>query len=131
VLAILLGVAVRSCWKTRQGFPVPVSISARRTLLEVAVMLLGASISASAVAAQGRDPARRCRRRRRQLAILASYGIGRLMGLERRMAILIACGNSICGNSAIAAAAPGHSMPMARMSPRRSPSRPCSASSSC
>jgi len=40
------------------------------------------------------------------IAISASYGIGRLLGLPRRMAVLIACGNSICGNSAIAAVAP-------------------------
>ena len=40
------------------------------------------------------------------VAILASYGIGRLLGLPVRMALLVACGNSICGNSAIAAVAP-------------------------
>jgi uncharacterized integral membrane protein (TIGR00698 family) len=40
------------------------------------------------------------------VALLCSYGIGRLMGLPSRMAILIACGNSICGNSAITAVAP-------------------------
>jgi uncharacterized integral membrane protein (TIGR00698 family) len=40
------------------------------------------------------------------LAIGCSYGIGRLLGLPHRMATLIACGNSICGNSAIAAVAP-------------------------
>lgn len=104
VLAILIGVAVRSLWEPGQAFLPGVNFSAR-TLLEIAVMLLGASISASAVAAQGGSlligvalvvAA----------AILVSYGIGRLLGLERRMAILIACGNSICGNSAIAAAAP-------------------------
>ncbi|WP_018183365.1 YeiH family protein [Kaistia granuli] len=104
VLAILIGVAVRSCWKPGGAFLPGIDFSAK-TLLEVAVMLLGASISASAVAAQGLTliigvaVVVAC-------AILVSYGIGRLMGLERRMAILIACGNSICGNSAIAAAAP-------------------------
>ena len=36
----------------------------------------------------------------------ASYGLGRLLGLPHRMATLVACGNSICGNSAIAAVAP-------------------------
>jgi uncharacterized integral membrane protein (TIGR00698 family) len=40
------------------------------------------------------------------LAILASYGVSRAAGLSRRMAVLVACGNSICGNSAIAAVAP-------------------------
>jgi uncharacterized integral membrane protein (TIGR00698 family) len=104
VLAILIGVAVRSLWEPGAAFLPGVNFSAR-TLLELAVMLLGASISAAAVAEQGMSlllgvalvvAA----------AIVVSYGIGRLLGLERRMAILIACGNSICGNSAIAAAAP-------------------------
>ncbi len=40
------------------------------------------------------------------IAIVLSYGIGRALRLPRRMAILVACGNSICGNSAIAAVAP-------------------------
>jgi uncharacterized integral membrane protein (TIGR00698 family) len=39
-------------------------------------------------------------------AIVASYGVGRAVGLPRRMAALVACGNAICGNSAIAAVAP-------------------------
>ncbi|MCX5571430.1 YeiH family protein [Kaistia nematophila] len=104
VLAILLGVAVRSLWRPGAIFLPGVTFSAR-TLLEVAVMLLGVSISASVVAAQGMTllvgvaVVVAC-------AILVSYGIGRTMGLDRGMAILIACGNSICGNSAIAATAP-------------------------
>jgi uncharacterized integral membrane protein (TIGR00698 family) len=40
------------------------------------------------------------------LAIGCSYAISRAFGLPLRMAILVACGNSICGNSAIAAVAP-------------------------
>ncbi len=40
------------------------------------------------------------------LGIAASMTIGRLLGLPPRLAILVACGNSICGNSAIAAVAP-------------------------
>ena len=40
------------------------------------------------------------------VAIALSYGIARALSLPRRLAILIACGNSICGNSAIAATAP-------------------------
>jgi uncharacterized integral membrane protein (TIGR00698 family) len=39
-------------------------------------------------------------------SITISYGIGRTLGLKRRVALLVACGNSICGNSAIAAVAP-------------------------
>jgi len=40
------------------------------------------------------------------VTIWASYLICRLLGLTQRLSILIACGNSICGNSAIAAIAP-------------------------
>jgi uncharacterized integral membrane protein (TIGR00698 family) len=40
------------------------------------------------------------------MAIMASYGVGRWLGLPPRMATLVACGNSICGNSAIAAVSP-------------------------
>ncbi len=40
------------------------------------------------------------------LAIPVSFAIGRMLGLPTRMALLVACGNSICGNSAIAAVAP-------------------------
>jgi uncharacterized integral membrane protein (TIGR00698 family) len=40
------------------------------------------------------------------MALGVSFVIGRVTGLPLRMAILIACGNSICGNSAIAAVAP-------------------------
>jgi uncharacterized integral membrane protein (TIGR00698 family) len=39
-------------------------------------------------------------------ALAASYATSRALGLPQRISILIACGNSICGNSAIAAVAP-------------------------
>jgi uncharacterized integral membrane protein (TIGR00698 family) len=35
-----------------------------------------------------------------------SFGLSRMLGLAPKISILIACGNSICGNSAIAAVAP-------------------------
>ena len=40
------------------------------------------------------------------LSLAVSYGISRSLGLPVRLSILISCGNSICGNSAIAAVAP-------------------------
>ena len=104
VLAILLGVAVRTAWTPGSRWRPGVAFSAK-TLLEVAVVLLGASVSARTVLALGPEllggivlvvAA----------AIATSYGISRLLGLRQRMAILVACGNSICGNSAIAAVAP-------------------------
>ena len=71
----------------------------------MAVALLGASLTFAAIAASG-------------MVLLgaiviivilalgASFGISRALGLPVRLSILIACGNSICGNSAIAAVAP-------------------------
>ncbi|VVB44135.1 hypothetical protein RHAL1_01080 [Beijerinckiaceae bacterium RH AL1] len=104
VLAILLGVAVRSAWAPREIWRRGIDFSAKM-LLEVAVVLLGASISARAVLALG--PALILGIAAIvALAIAASFVISRALGLPRRMAILVACGNSICGNSAIAAVAP-------------------------
>jgi uncharacterized integral membrane protein (TIGR00698 family) len=104
VLAILLGMAVRSFWKPPQRWQAGIAFSAKQ-LLEVAVMLLGASVSFAAIAASGIG----------LLAAIAatvvatlglSFGVSKLLGLSTRLSILIACGNSICGNSAIAAVAP-------------------------
>lgn len=104
VLAILIGTAIRSTWTPDRRWIPGIRFGAR-TLLEIAVVLLGASLDARTILAGGVGlivgialvVA---------LALALSYGIGRALGLPRRMAILIACGNSICGNSAIAAVAP-------------------------
>ncbi|MEW6645190.1 MAG: putative sulfate exporter family transporter [Pseudomonadota bacterium] len=104
VIAILLGTALRTLWAPSVRWQAGIAFSAKQ-LLELAVMLLGASISFAAVAASG------------VLliavivaivmvAIATSYVIARALGLPTRLSILIACGNSICGNSAIAAVAP-------------------------
>lgn len=104
VLAILIGIAIRTAWTPDARFRTGIAFSAKQ-LLEVAVVLLGASLSLGAILASG--PA--------LLAgivgtvvigIGASVGICRALGLPPRMAILVACGNAICGNSAIAAVAP-------------------------
>jgi uncharacterized integral membrane protein (TIGR00698 family) len=104
VLAILLGTIVRTLWSPSELWQPGIDFSAK-TLLEVAVVLLGASLSAQAMAAAGP---------RLLLGIaavvavslIATYAIGRAAGLPRKMALLVASGNSICGNSAIAAVAP-------------------------
>lgn len=104
VLAILIGIVVRSFWQPGPRWKDGINFSAK-LLLEIAVMLLGASISFSAILASG--PALLAGIVFTViLAIGASYAIARLLGLSRHIAILIACGNSICGNSAIAAVAP-------------------------
>lgn len=104
VMAIILGAALRSGIRLSERFHPGIDFSAK-FLLELAIVLLGASIStamleqagiglvggiAAGVAA----------------SLVASYSIGRLLGLPSKLATLVACGNSICGNSAIAATAP-------------------------
>ncbi|UPG73804.1 putative sulfate exporter family transporter [Roseomonas gilardii subsp. gilardii] len=104
VLAILLGTALRTAWTPGKAFAPGIAFSAK-VLLEVAIILLGTALSAQALLAVG--PALVLGIAAVvAVAIPASYGIGRLLGLPRRMAMLVACGNSICGNSAIAAVAP-------------------------
>ena len=104
VFAILLGVIIRSLWTPTPALRAGVEFSAK-TLLEIAVVLLGASVSVRAVLAIG--PALILGIAAVVVAAIAtSYGISRALGLPHRMAILVACGNSICGNSAIAAVAP-------------------------
>jgi uncharacterized integral membrane protein (TIGR00698 family) len=104
VIAILLGMAIRTGWQPSERWRSGIAFSAKQ-LLEVAVMLLGASVSFAAIAASG------------YLLVAAiaatvvimlavSYGLSRMLGLPTKLSILIACGNSICGNSAIAAVAP-------------------------
>ena len=104
VIAILLGVLVRTVWTPGQVWHPGINFSAK-TLLEIAIVLLGASLSAGTVWALGPI----------LLfgiitivvvAIASSYAICSALGLPPRMCILIACGNSICGNSAIVAVAP-------------------------
>jgi uncharacterized integral membrane protein (TIGR00698 family) len=104
VIAILLGTGIRTFWQPARRWHAGIAFTAKQ-LLEVAVALLGASLSLAAIAASG-------------LVLLVaivvivilalgvSFGISRSLGLPIRLSILIACGNSICGNSAIAAVAP-------------------------
>jgi len=104
VIAILLGMVIRTAWEPSARWRAGIAFSAKQ-LLEIAVTLLGASISFSTIVASGFSLL---------VAIVATvaiilgatYGISRLLGLSVRLSILVACGNSICGNSAIAAIAP-------------------------
>jgi len=104
VLALLLGVVVRTVWKPGSLWNDGINFSAK-FVLEFAIVLLGASVSVTMVAALGSllILGIACIV---ALAIGASYLLCRALGLPQRMAILVACGNSICGNSAIAAVAP-------------------------
>ena len=104
VLAILVGMVARTIladWATGEA-----GIRfASKYVLEVAVFLLGATMDVPRLFASG--PALALGIVVLVVAALAAgYAVGRAAGLSPNLAVLVACGNAICGNSAIAAVAP-------------------------
>jgi uncharacterized integral membrane protein (TIGR00698 family) len=104
VLAILLGMLVRIV-RGERAADVPGIRFVAKDLLELAVCLLGATMDVPRLFASG--PALAIGIAVLVAAALAcGYLVGRLVGLPNKLAVLVACGNAICGNSAIAAVAP-------------------------
>jgi uncharacterized integral membrane protein (TIGR00698 family) len=104
VVAILLGMVIRTLWMPPAAMNPGVAFTGKQ-VLEVAIFLLGASVDLPLLLRAGPALAVGIV----LLVILglgASYSIGRACGLPHKLAVLVACGNSICGNSAIAAIAP-------------------------
>jgi uncharacterized integral membrane protein (TIGR00698 family) len=104
VLAILIGMVVRTIRGPVEREQAGVRFVAKE-LLELAVCLLGATMDVPRLFASGPALALGivvlvC------TALGSGFAIGRLAGLSPRLATLVACGNAICGNSAIAAVAP-------------------------
>lgn len=104
VIAIVIGMAYRNLAGVRPSAVPGVAFTARE-VLEFAVLLLGASVNFPALFREGAALLIAI-----TVAVLvalsASTVIGRALGLNPRLATLVAVGNSICGNSAIAAVAP-------------------------
>jgi uncharacterized integral membrane protein (TIGR00698 family) len=104
VLAILVGMVIRTSWTPGDHWRPGIAF-ASKTVLEAAIVLLGASVSLPLMMRAG--PILLV-----AIAVTVMLGIvggtlfGRALGLETRHALLVACGNAICGNSAIAAIAP-------------------------
>lgn len=104
VLAILVGMVVRAARGARAGEEPGVRFVATE-ILGLAVCLLGATMDVTRLFASGPllavgIVALVC------VTLACGYVIGRVAGLPSKLAVLVACGNSICGNSAIAAVAP-------------------------
>ena len=104
VVAIILGSVLRSF------APLPARLSAgvgfaAKPVMEAAVALMGASVSLLALTGVGLALIGAIAVTI-TLTIVLGYRLGRWFGLSDRMAMLVACGNAICGNSAIAAVGP-------------------------
>lgn len=104
VIAIILGTLLHTCFGLAPFLKAGVDFSAK-FVLEIAIVLLGASVSLATIADAGSlmIGVVACTV---ILSLIASYSLCRLLGLPDQLATLVACGTSICGNSAIVAAAP-------------------------
>lgn len=104
VVALLLGMLVRLRWAP-PAWALPGVNWSSKQLLEAAIVLLGASLNLRLIQSAGP---------RLLAAVVLSVTIGvavgtilgRRAGLSPKLAILVAVGNAICGNSAIVALAP-------------------------
>jgi len=104
IIAMLAGMVVRAV-RDVPARAQPVIRFFSKEVLEAGVFLLGASMDIPRLFASGAllalgIVALVC------LALSGGYLLGRAIGLQPKLAILVACGNAICGNSAIAAVAP-------------------------
>lgn len=104
VVAILLGAFVGNLMRLDSRFAPGIKFGAKE-VLELAVALLGLSLSAQALRTLG-IPLLVSIPILVLLSLACGYGISRRLGLGRKLSLLIATGNSICGNSAIASVAP-------------------------
>jgi uncharacterized integral membrane protein (TIGR00698 family) len=104
VVALLLGMVVRFAWRPSATYEPGIRFAGKE-LLEFSIVLLGVSVDLPLLIRAGPALA---------VAIVAIVAVGlgvgvliaRGFGLRPRLAILVATGNAICGNSAIAAVAP-------------------------
>ena len=104
MVALLLGMTVRFWWRPGETYEPGIQF-AGKGLLEISVAILGLSVDLPLLLRAGPALA---------LAIVVVVVVGlaggvliaRAFRLRPRLAVLVACGNAICGNSAIAAVAP-------------------------
>lgn len=104
VVALVVGMLVRLAWRPSPRFEPGIRLAGKQ-ILELSVAILGISVDLPLLLRAG--PAL-------GVAIVAIVALGlvfglfiaRGLGLGRHLAILVATGNAICGNSAIAAVAP-------------------------
>lgn len=104
VLSLILGLLVRMAWTPPAHVAKGISFAGKQ-LLEFAIVILGLTLNLGAIVDAGWKLI---------VAVLllvsmtlvVGIAVGKAMGLSIKLATLIAVGNAICGNSAIAAVAP-------------------------
>jgi len=104
VLALILGLVLRALWAPPASMEPGIAFAGKQ-LLEFAIVVLGLTLNLSDLVDAGAKILISVLLLV-SLTLVAGTLIGRAMGLETRLAVLVAVGNAICGNSAIAAVAP-------------------------
>jgi uncharacterized integral membrane protein (TIGR00698 family) len=104
VLALLLGLIVRAI-RTPPASLEPGIAFAGKQLLEFAIVVLGLTLNLGDIVDAGWKIVVSVLLLV-SMTLITGTVIGRAMGLGTRLAVLVAVGNAICGNSAIAAVAP-------------------------
>ncbi|ABC21409.1 YeiH family protein [Rhodospirillum rubrum] len=102
IVSIILGMAVNSLWAMPLRAKPGLRVASRR-LLRLAVVLLGLQITFDHLRALG-APGMAVVALTLLLTFLLTKALGRLIGVERGLAELIAVGTAVCGASAVVAA---------------------------
>ncbi len=104
VLSLILGLLVRLLWTPNPKIAKGISFAGKQ-LLEFAIVVLGLTLNLGAIVDAGWKILVSVLMLV-SLTLLVGIALGKAMGLTPRLATLVAVGNAICGNSAIAAVAP-------------------------
>jgi len=104
VLALIIGLAVRALWTPPASMEPGIGFAGKQ-LLEFAIVVLGLTLNLSDIVDAGLKIVIAVLLLV-SLTLIVGTALGRAMGLGTRLAVLIAVGNAVCGNSAIAAVAP-------------------------
>ena len=104
VIAILAGMVISIFWREKGDFQQGISFSGKK-ILQWAVILLGFGLNLSVIMETGRQslPIIICTI---SASLIIAYLLHRAMHVPGKISTLIGVGSSICGGSAIAAAAP-------------------------
>ena len=104
VLSLILGLLVRIIWQPSARIEKGIAFSGKQ-LLEFAIVVLGLTLNLGAIVDAGWKIAVSVLLLV-SMTLIVGIILGRAMGLNTQLATLVAVGNAICGNSAIAAVAP-------------------------
>lgn len=104
VIGLVIGLLVRAAWTPPARIEKGIAFAGKQ-LLEFAIVLLGITLNLGALVEAGWKILASVLLLV-SMTLLLGVGIGKALGLNARLATLVAVGNAICGNSAIAAVAP-------------------------